>query len=351
MFIYSLLFLLIGMLLILSSRVTTKFFFVLSFLLLLALSGFRFDVGTDYMMYNHRFTLILTNSQPFNYAILNMYLIRGFQALGLTNQAIFLCYSGIILFGIYYFIEKLSYAKEISALLFLSIGIFYFSTMNEIREWVAVSLSLISVVHLVKKKYIKAIFFTIIGILFHFSAIIFLFILPFLAKRYTKYNIGLMLIGIFSIATLIPIVLAYTPYNMYLTTLRFADHSSQLFVALYCVVLIFFLIYFKYFNHKYNMDRGLIILLNMNILSILILLIGYELNIDFLSVMRVNMYFEMQLIILIPLFLVNLNNSKFKQLVFISIILFCTSYFFYLVAFKGEMYKLVPYNARFELIA
>ena len=67
-------------------------------------------------------------------------------------------------------------------------------------------------------------------------------------------------------------------------------------------------------------------------------------NIDFLTIMRVNMYFTIQLIILIPIFFENIQNGNIKNLFILLNIIFFSFYFFYTLYFNGIEYNLTPYK-------
>jgi len=87
-----------------------------------------------------------------------------------------------------------------------------------------------------------------------------------------------------------------------------------------------------------------VVLINMNILSIFEIIIAYILNIDFLTTMRLNMYFQIQLIILLPMMLLKIKNPLSRAILIYSGFCFLFIYYFYILYFKGEIYNLVPYK-------
>lgn len=346
---YTLLYVYMAVLLILSHNIRTNLFFYLASLLLILFSGFRNDVGMDYASYNQTFNDINVNSQSLDFEFLNMLIIKSFQYVGLSNQAIFLFYSLLILSGVSYFIKKLSPSKEFSLLIFLTIGIFYLSTFNGIRQWAALSMFLIAIVKLIDKKYLQMIAFLLAGFYFHTSMLVTFFIIPLLSKRFSIKIVLLSLIFLIGSSKVILFLILNSQYNIYLAQVSQNGSSGFLF-QIYIVLLVCILIYFNYFKPKIILGKAEIVLLNMNIASIATLLVGHYLELSFLSIMRVNMYFQIQLIILIPILIHRIREHKLKQFVVIVTVLLCSGYFFYLLSFNGEIYHLLPYKFNFELI-
>ena len=151
-------FLLLGYLsifLIFSKNVKSDLFFYLSFFTLTLFSGLRFDVGVDFMSYHQMFEDFKNGNALFLVEPANMMIINIINMLSIDYQVIFFIYSVIIMSGVFYFIKKLSPFKELSILLFVTVGIFYFSTFNGIRQWAAISIGLIAIVKLIEKKHIQ----------------------------------------------------------------------------------------------------------------------------------------------------------------------------------------------------
>ena len=179
-------FLLLGYILIFlifSKRVKSDLFFYLSFLALTIFSGLRFDVGVDFMSYHQMFEDFKNGNALFLFEPANMMIINTINIFNIDHQVIFFIYSVIIMFGVFYFIKKLSPLKELSILLFVTVGIFYFSTFNGIRQWAAISIGLIAIVKLIEKKHIQFLILVILATLFHLSALL-LFIFIFFKIRF-----------------------------------------------------------------------------------------------------------------------------------------------------------------------
>ena len=339
-------FLLLGYLsifLIFSKNVKSDLFFYLSFFTLTIFSGLRFDVGVDFMSYNQMFEDFKNDSALFLFEPANMMIINIINMLSIDYQVIFFIYSVIIMSGVFYFIKKLSPFKELSILLFVTVGIFYFSTFNGIRQWAAISIGLIAIVKLIEKKHIQFLILVILATLFHLSALL-LFILIFFKIRFSKfYLIGIFLASIISIKFFI-FLINNTKYSIYLDLLRFDSQGNSLLLMIYILALVYTLLFFKYFNKNNILNTSEIVLLNMNLMSILVLIIGYIMKIDFLSLMRVNMYFQIQLIIFIPMMIYKLKNQQIRFMLMYLGVVFLFVYFFITIYKNGIIYNLVPYK-------
>ena len=135
-----------------------------------------------------------------------------------------------------------------------------------------------------------------------------------------------------------------TKYSIYLDLLRFDSQGNSLLLMIYISVLVYTLLFFKYFNKNSILNTSEIVLLNMNLMSILVLIIGYIMKIDFLTLMRVNMYFQIQLIIFIPMMIYKLKNQQIRFMLIYLGIVFLFSYFFVTIYKNGIIYNLVPYK-------
>lgn len=342
---YILLIIAVSICLTLSYKSKLDIYYYVTILLMIVFSGLRSNVGVDYNSYVFMFEDIACDSSisfvDYRFEPLNILIIKIISLFGLGVKTFFFIYALITLVGIGFFIKKTSLLKELSLFIFLTIGIYYLSTLNGIRQWAAVSLILVAIVKTIDKKNIEAILYVVSAILFHYSAVIIL-IIPFLRFRYPVYQLVLLVILLFYFNNLIDafVGIRYSIYEI----IKFENTSNMFAFYAYVVLILYLLLYFKYFNKKYVIESGVTILLNMNICSIIILMIGGDMKIDFSIIMRVNMYFQISLIILLPLACLRIKNSYLRGGVIFSIILFSASYYFSVLYFRGENYNLIPYQ-------
>jgi len=330
-------------LMITSYYIRNDFFYYLAFLLLTLFAGLRVDVGVDFESYDQMFSLIRMDAAPFSFEPLNILIINIINFLDLGNQFIFIAYSFFIMTGVIFFIKKLSPLKELSLLIFMMIGIFYLSTFNGIRQWAAISMSLFAITRLLEKKYFQTGFALVSAILFHLSAII-LLLLPLLLVRWRLKHVVAAIIVCLLFSNIFLYAIQNSQYFLYLDAIRFDQTGNIFFIFFYLVFLLLSLILFKYFSHSSNLSRTQVLLLNMNLASLFVLLLGVVMEIDFLTLMRVNSYFQVQLIVLIPMLLIEIRNCYLRVIGFFLCGTFCVSYFLYTLYSNGAAFQLVPYH-------
>lgn len=342
MYAYSFLFFVISILLSFSSIDKRSPFFFFACLILVLFSGFRSGVGVDYQSYVDAFDQIrysdLDVFEPFN-----QYLVKLSDLMGFGNQFIFFSYALIAVSCVGYFIYKLSPARSVSLFIFFSVPIFYLSSFNGIRQWVAMSMMLVAIVYITEKKFIRMSVAIFIAVMFHVSAIILVF-LPLLMVR-VRFLFLLLICLIFLLgSSFIVYLISISPYAIYLFGLRFegGPNSMPLFV-LYCIFLLVSPYLLGYFDKKVAIQPVVIILCNMNFVSLLILIVGSFNSIDHLIYMRLNAYFTLQFIILMPILVFGVN-SKMRANLLIGLLLFCSLYYFNTLSLRGEDNMIVPYR-------
>ena len=106
-----------------------------------------------------------------------------------SNYQFFLCIVSIIeMIGFYYFIKNYSKNYIFSLFIFVTFDTYIF-TFGILRQAISLSLLLLSVKFLKENKLLKYIMLVIFASLFHKTALIFLFTLPFkVYKTQQKYN-------------------------------------------------------------------------------------------------------------------------------------------------------------------
>lgn len=340
---YSLVFMSIGLLLIASHMSRSINYYYTSIVVLILFSGLRVDVGVDYQSYDEMFYLIRAGNEPFEYEFLNYVIIHAVDYLELSNKYIFLIYSIITLCGVSIFIEKFSPSKELSLLMFFSIGVFYLSTFNNVRQWAGIAIALLAIVKLSERKYIQAIFAILAAVLFHFSTIVWI-ILPLLRVRWKLKTLALVVFLLFYLSNDISEIIQSSKYSMYYGTEMFDQAWNIALIFFYVGFILFSIIYFGYFNQSEALQGDRVILLNMNLISMIILSMGAFLGVDFLSTMRANVLFQIQLVVLVPIVFISLKSAYLRSISLYSCILFCVSYYFYTLYFNGELYMLTPYQ-------
>ncbi|MDO6499531.1 EpsG family protein [Photobacterium sanguinicancri] len=317
--------------------------FYMACFLLFVFSSFRKDVGADFDNYYNIFIDFRMGLAPFDFEPLNMLIINVVNYLGLDVYLIFPIYAAITLFSVYYFLCKLSKSKELSLAIFFLTGIFYLSTLNGIRQWAAVALVLVAIVKMIERKTAATLVCVLLAALFHKSAII-MAIIPFLSVRLRPSSMIVITILSFVFVKLVLYIISISGYNRYLIDGLYTQTVSPLLLILYSSFLLIAPVFLGYFSKNVQLSRRLIILINLNFISILILFFGFMSGMSAVSIMRMNMYFQMQVVILLPELFLRVKPISARMLSGFLFLILLTFYFFNTLFSNGYLYKLTPYS-------
>ena len=299
-------------------------FLVYAFIVNLINAGFRYGVGTDFFSYlnhyNYAEYIKIYNNEPIY--ILSVRLLK--IIFGDYSQIFFIISSFIILYFIYKIsIERVKY-YELSVFLFITLY-FYYSSLNLIRQWIAVSIILYAYKYIFQKNFKKYLILAIIAILIHNTAIIaiLLYFLINLDIRKLKSKIVLISIVLVSISTEYILDLIF----YFLSKFDIGDYykyefskqlnqgaGSSYFIISLIVIIIYFLINKKNIYNKSNDKYELNLLVMITIFSFLgskSMIFG-----------RIQMYITPYIVFIVPQMILKLNKKNKKI-------------FYYLVIFFG----------------
>lgn len=160
-----------------SKHIGRSVLFLLSCFPVTFISAFRYDVGTDYFhtYVPYYLNIVKYGHKPYVSEPLFQLLNDWGAALHLHYQFIFIISSLVITVFLYYVMLKKSDSPALSVIIFLFSSIF-FSSLNNVRQYMALAIVLYAIVGLKKENILKVIFLFIIAFLIHNSTII---VLPF----------------------------------------------------------------------------------------------------------------------------------------------------------------------------
>lgn len=339
---YIALFLAVSICLLISSMTGLNYAFYLAGFFLTMFSALRYNIGKDYENYNQAFLDIAKTTDTYGYEYLNIILIKTVNFIGGTPQLVFATYAAVTMFCVFMFIKRLSNAKELSAFAFMCIGIFYFATFNQVRQWAALAMILCAVIFLAEHKNIRSYSFVVMAMMFHMSAAVFI-VIPLLTKRYSKKFLFTLLLSSGLIGKIGLLLVQKSYYFRYLEALRSDSVGSPALIGGYLLSITASIFALGYFNKDRNLSRPEIILLNMCWVSLLILLSGFSAGVDFAYVMRINMYFSIQLLALIPL-LIRQLTLPFQYFAYPSAAAALSYLYFSTLQMKGNIYVLTPFK-------
>lgn len=341
--IYSFVFILYSLSLYLRNRFLDKFFIVIISFLLSILPGFRaISVGTDTSMY---YDILDSRLNSGDYFVTNIepgyiYLVKIFQNLSLENY-FFLFVSFLANFLFVSAIYSLKKYRFLALLSYLTFSNIYMMGFNVLRQYLALSIYVYSLVFLFKGRYFLHLIFIILAIFFHYSSFIFL-LMSFL---YYLITLGWSKI-VYIICFLIPFF-----YNIiqkflinYLVSIsgketfenyinRVGESGGILQLILYIFILVFLLVFSNFKNNYFKFY-----------LSIFFMWFGFFINISYFGLVYegagrliVSTYFSFLFIFSF------LNYGRIKEIILLLLCCFFMLYYFYFY-FSIGYHGVIPYK-------
>lgn len=324
---------------------------IIIFICLFLVSAFRnYSVGVDTIQYYQYYTIIGNYSgwdySHFRYEPGFFYLCKVLFIITSEPQMLLIITSAFINFSVYYFIRKNSENYYLSALIYIIFNI-YFSTMNTMREWLAISFILLAFSFLVNRKYLVFSLFILFAVCFHNAAWASLLLLPAAIFRKKKVLYLLLVIGAFiififyaSFYEYISKLFGYSDYNEKFTTSNYYG-ALLVFVESFVILLVIYLYLFLNgcFTSIIENEKSSL-LLSCSIIYLCFLA----------AVMRVNLFnrisgfFEIFIIITIPNLLTKVNNYR-DRIILESIAIVIMLISFFVIGYsRPEWLGCIPYQ-------
>jgi len=227
-----------------------------------SVAGLRYGVGTDFFAYEQWFRHYLAYPIRFdNYQDLGFsVMIKGLQLFTDSPQILFFVSALITNILVMMFIKKNTDLYDLGFFLFITLY-FYYSSLNIMRQWIAISIFLFSLKYAFDKKFIKYILLVLIASTFHASALLMLpiyFTFRFKAK-FT--NIFVLFIISFLIAfNFNTIVIKLANFFPFLNAERYLSYFDSSFATsggggwAYSIILIATFILMLFCKNKYELN-------------------------------------------------------------------------------------------------
>lgn len=293
--------------------------------------GFRGLVGVDTISYIHMYNYI-SNGVPVKAEAGFYWIVKLAQNMGLGYQSVFLVISILTSVFIYRFISSMSINFELSTIIYLCIGPFYFSSYNTIREALAVAIFLNALKHL-DYNLIKYYLWILVACLFHTSAILFM-ILPLFNKLFLR-KYALILLLSFTLILILFIrmeIISFLINNIFTNYKNYIGGHYQkmdLSYSILCFVCLTIII----FNH-FKLIKISELDLKLTLITVVLIMVPLITNQYTMIFTRIASYVTPFLIISIPKFN-KLVRPKYAWDIFILII--CTTYYFILLSTNSSM--------------
>lgn len=320
-----------------------RIYAVLSCLPFFIVSAIRYEVGTDWYIYDRFFTAINKGTDKFKEPLFNL-LNRVIYLFTDDSQFLFIAVAGLILSFTFLAIYKQSVYIPFSILLFF-LTPSYFNSLNQLRQAVAMSIFLFASQYLWKRDWKKYFLWIIIATTIHISALVYVPVyFLYGMKAEIKKHIMLLIVGVPAIFVgkeLLIKLISFTPYAWYFDS----EYTSNDFMFSSFIVSLFFLVLYEYYNYvgNRNEDKMFSLMVNMQLLSLVcILCTGF-----IPQVSRISTAFEALTILTIPkmvLYEKKRNQRIIIYMLCVSLLLVALIYEVYICGF----YDVVPYKTIFS---
>lgn len=305
------------------NNVKHYFFAILTFLPFFLISAFRYNVGTDYIVYSKLQIPSVLNGYPNNVEPLYKFLIILGNFFG-TYQLIFALTHLIFLIFICLSVSRESDSYFWSIVVFMGSGMFNYS-LNIMRQSIAMAIIVFAFYYIEKNK-TKYYFYVIMAVMFHKMTIIFLFI-PLLRRVKIKITIFVTLfLSILLFKETIRLILIFITkkfgfYSHYFGGILDRGEIGWTFLVINLSILIIF----YYISYRYHIESKLsdwYIL--FQVITVLIVAISDILP-NYERIMYMFLYFQ---IISVPFFIKKIPNKGIKIIISIMLMIIYTILFY-----------------------
>lgn len=324
-----------------------KWYYIIICLSIFLLAAYRdANVGNDTIQYLRFFDLV--NQSSLNEIIKGKYFEIGYIYINYIikiindSQLLFLFItSGFIYYGIFRFIYKNSKNIFLSLLLFVLL-LYFFESMSAIRQYLSISILLLSFDSIKNKKNVKFLISVFLAFLFHKSAIICILLYPlYNLKIGNKTRLILFLATIFlsfvGANVLTSILFKLNFYTSYLN--RLGTYKLASFIGM--IINVFIYLFLVSDKNKNNVS---LFFINISFVSLLLSILG--LNFSILG--RLSLYFEIFGIVSIANRISDIKSPKNRMAITTSVLVACFLYMFIILMYRPDWYAVVPYTSIFN---
>lgn len=319
--------------------------FCTEFLILFLLGGVRKDVGVDYVNYEEIYSM-----SDKLYAMKEVgfvWIVELLNKFSLPFCVFCLLFIGVTLFGIFHFVRVRSPYILFSIMIYYSLGNYYFSAFNAMRQACATAIFLNLLQFVEKGKFvIYTLFLIAVSFFVHASAVVLIPLYFFLNKEWNWTIKMILFVTIAACSSFLLGLVMNTPYSFYITNEDFAS-SVPLTYYLIGIFAVSLLIY-SYFRPEFEKRNLVLMNLNFVVIILLYIIFAYEGTVVVKMISRLLGYFTVIYIVLIPILFLEwkLFTNRYLVIVFLSSILAFLS--FWALYKNGVINNMVPYRTIFS---
>lgn len=319
--------------------------FFLSFITslpLLLISALRYGIGTDYFSYIMLFNVYYKNGQRGSIEPLFYLLNRIFFMLRLNAECVISVCAIITICLVFYYIYKESIDIPMSVFLFFGMN-FYFASFNGVRQLLACSILLISIIALQENRFKTFLILVLIATGFHYTSIIFLVVILFVKIEITPKRVLFLscvfLFLLYFFNDIIINLISLTNYEKYLISDGEGFSIQAILGLIIQITILCFCSYCYVDEKKYRFYYGI------QMLSVWCLLLGTYIS----YADRIKWIFSIPSIVLIPLAVENFKRLENRRIVKIIIVILFIIYVQIIVGLMGS-HGVIPYRSLIEFL-
>lgn len=311
----------------------SNIFIFFAILLMTLVAGCRWFVGTDFEMYNLFYYSIKAKGEFVFSLSLEPMFIAFCYITGKFFDTSFVCFLLIALYTYTFIVfacKKCCKYYDFAVFLYFCFG-FYFSSLNIVRQWMAIAPILYYYATYENNSKIKNSLLLLLCILSHYSSIIIIpliFLCKCIKKESTRLGIILVSLLLYALKDNVLLVLKniclsfdfLSKYAHYFNGNNYSN-ASLMWPLVFFSIYIFYLIFYCLPKKRENSLNNIKINFCTNILTLAIVFAFWGRDLDLME--RLSHYFLVVVVLLIPLLYQNIINKENKKFLFITISIGC----------------------------
>ena len=306
---------------------------------LICVTGFRYQVGADYLPYQEYFYRVLFGAGQgrfeYGYYLLNLLC----SAVSDNPRLMFVASAALFYVLVIVSIKRMSPDVSLSVFLVMGCG-FFFYFMNGTRQMLASGFVLLALSTLGKKHDLYFVLIVLLGSLFHSSAIVCLVVLvlyriPVNGKMLATITVLCLLFARF-LPTIAKSAAVYLGYGDYLESGSFTARTGWVQIAINLSILIFGLSMYLKYNRNDDIFRTCVLI--QLVAFILSLMTG-----QVVLIQRIQQLFAFPQVVLIPKALTCVETRQMRWLMRLAIILIYAAYMYITVGLWNSN-RVLPYQ-------
>ncbi len=322
----------------------TKFYFF-EFFFLMLLGALRKNVGVDYVNYEELFhrsdELYKMKESGF------IWLVEVFNSLHLSFVVFCSLFAFLSVWLAFRFILKHSPYVFFSVLMYFSLGNYYFSTFNAMRQALATVIFLNLLSFIEEKKFWKYTVILLLTAYFVHATVLLLIPLYFFLRKDWNIFYKMLFLGITVVFnSFLMVIIENSPYAVYLKFEFFASVVPPTYYFIGLMSLIVFL--YSWRNTAWRKEHILFSNLNYLTLLLIYLVFAYENTPLVMVINRVLGYFTLIYVVLLPMLFVEMKkyNNRYVLITLISAVFAFLSY--WALSHNGVDNQMIPYTTLFS---